>query len=119
MRPSPSRDLALLAAVPVATPACPAPPQLRRALDARFDAQIDLSVLRAWRVPGVGIAVVHKGKVILAKGYGCEDVAAKAPVTATTKFAIGSVTKSFVVTGLATRVKQGARLGHAGTRVPP
>ena len=108
MRPVRHAILALLAAVPVATPALaqrrPAAPP---ALDARFDAQID-SVLKAWRVPGVGIAVVHKGKVILAKGYGYKDVAAKAPVTATTKFAIGSVTKSFVVTGLATQVKQGA-----------
>lgn len=75
-------------------------------LDAAFDAQID-SVLKAWRVPGVGIAVVHKGKVILAKGYGFKDVATKAPVTAKTKFAIGSVTKSFAVTGLAAQVHEG------------
>ena len=102
--------LAVLATLSATTPTTtlaqrrPAAPP---GLDARFDAQID-SVLKAWKVPGVGIAVVHKGKVILAKGYGYKDAAARAPVTAQTKFAIGSVTKSFVVTGLATQVKQGA-----------
>ncbi|MEO8449477.1 MAG: serine hydrolase [Gemmatimonadota bacterium] len=76
------------------------------ALDQRFDAQID-SVLAAWKVPGVAIAVVKNGQVVLLKGYGYKDVATKTPVTPQTKFAIGSVTKSFTVTGLAAQVKQG------------
>jgi CubicO group peptidase (beta-lactamase class C family) len=74
--------------------------------DKGFDAQID-SVLKAWKVPGVAIGIVKGDKVILAKGYGYKDAEAKAPVSTQTKFAIGSVTKSFAVTSMAVLVKQG------------
>lgn len=94
----------LLLAAPLAAQRRPAPSA--PALDARFDAQVD-SVLAAWKVPGLALAVVQKGKVIHLKGYGFKDVAARAAVTPKTKFAIGSVTKSFVVTGLATQAAQG------------
>ena len=104
---APRRLLILLL---VATGTVPVQAQRRAtttaALDARFDAQID-SVLNAWRVPGAAIAVVKNGQVLLLKGYGYKDLASKAPVTPQTKFAIGSVSKSFTVTGLAAQVKQG------------
>ncbi len=90
---------ALLLAQRTATPRAPV-------LDKSFDALMD-STLALWKVPGVAVAVVKGDKVILAKGYGYKDLDAKAPVTPATKFAIGSVTKSFTVTGLATQVKQG------------
>ncbi len=78
----------------------------RPALDKAFDALID-STLRLWKVPGIALAVVRGSQVILAKGYGYKDLEAKAPVTTKTKFAIGSVSKSFTVTGLAAQAKQG------------
>lgn len=52
-------------------------------------------VLSDWKVPGVGIAIVKNGKVVLTKGYGFRDVEAKLPVTENTLFAIGSCTKAF------------------------
>ena len=35
--------------------------------------------LAEWKVPGVGIAVVKGGKVVLAEGYGLRDVLEQAP----------------------------------------
>ena len=51
--------------------------------------------LQDWKVPGVGIAIVKNGKIILTKGYGYRDVEGKLPVTDNTLFAIGSCTKAF------------------------
>ncbi len=46
-------------------------------------------------IPGVAMAVVHNGKIVLLKGFGYRDLAGKKPVTPDTKFAIGSATKAF------------------------
>ncbi|MCC6318302.1 MAG: beta-lactamase family protein [Gemmatimonadaceae bacterium] len=51
-------------------------------------------------IPGVAIAVVKSGKVVVAKGYGMADVEAGVPVTPTTVFKIGSVSKQFIATGI-------------------
>jgi CubicO group peptidase (beta-lactamase class C family) len=51
--------------------------------------------MTAWKVPGLAIAVVKNGKVVLAKGYGVREIGQPAPVTANTLFAIGSATKAF------------------------
>jgi CubicO group peptidase (beta-lactamase class C family) len=77
-----------------------------RTLDASFDATID-SVMKVWKVPGIGLAVVRGNQVILARGYGFRDREQKVPVTPRTKFAIGSVSKSFTVTGLAIQAGAG------------
>jgi CubicO group peptidase (beta-lactamase class C family) len=55
-------------------------------------------VMEEWKIPGLAIAVVKDGEVILSKGYGYRDVDEQRPVTARTLFAIGSITKSFTVT---------------------
>ncbi len=57
-------------------------------------------VLKEWHVPGLALAVVKDGKVLLVKGYGQRDVEKKLPVTSKTLFAIGSISKSFTVVGL-------------------
>src|SRR5262245_25254688 len=68
----------------------------------------DVEKLRqAWKVPGVAIAIVQDGRVVLARGYGLRDVNAGLPVTADTRFGIGSTTKSFTVALLAMLVSQG------------
>jgi len=71
-------------------------------LDEFINKQLDV-----WKVPGLAVAVVQDGKVILSKGYGWRDVKNKKPVTSKTLFAIGSSTKSFTVTSLASLVRQG------------
>jgi CubicO group peptidase (beta-lactamase class C family) len=57
-------------------------------------------VMKEWKVPGMAVAVVEDGQVILSKGYGYRDLENKQPVTSKTLFAIGSVTKSMTVTVL-------------------
>src|SRR5258708_24711708 len=46
-------------------------------------------------VPGVAVAVVHGGRVVLSRGFGQRDLAKGLPVTDQTLFAIGSSTKAF------------------------
>jgi len=65
------------------------------------------SVMKEWKVPGLAIAVIQDGKVILSKGYGYRDAERSLPVTPRTLFAIGSISKSFTVTVLSTLVDQG------------
>lgn len=60
-----------------------------------------------WKVPGLAVAVVKDGQVVLLEGYGVRDVASQAPVTADTLFAIGSATKAFTATSLALLVDDG------------
>lgn len=88
--------------------ACTAPaavaqvPGWDRGLDEELDA-----IRRDWKIPGMAVAVVAKGRVIHAKGYGLRDVQAQLPVTTDTKFAIASISKSFTVTTLAALVQDG------------
>jgi CubicO group peptidase (beta-lactamase class C family) len=64
-------------------------------------------ILKDWKVPGVGVAVVQNGEVILLKGYGYRDVEKTLPVTPQTLFPIGSITKSFTVSTLGMEMDEG------------
>ena len=63
--------------------------------------------MAAWNVPGVGIAVVQDGEVILAEGYGLRDREKNLPVTSDTIFAIGSSSKGFAAASVAAMVDDG------------
>jgi CubicO group peptidase (beta-lactamase class C family) len=63
--------------------------------------RLDVDAMADWKVPGAAIAVVHDGKVALAKAYGQRNVVANLSVTPATQFLIGSITKSFTATGVA------------------
>jgi CubicO group peptidase (beta-lactamase class C family) len=52
------------------------------------------------RIPGISVAIVNNGQVALTQGYGRSKVATGAPVTADTRFDIGSVTKTFTALGV-------------------
>ena len=71
-----------------------------------FDAYV-AQTMRDFKVPGVAIAVVHNGNVLVAKGYGLRDVENRLPITTKTLFPIASITKSFTVTTLGMMVDQG------------
>jgi CubicO group peptidase (beta-lactamase class C family) len=58
-------------------------------------------------VPGLALAVVADGEVVLERGYGLRDLERKAAVTPQTLFAIGSTTKAFTAFVLATLVEEG------------
>ena len=76
-----------------------------QALDG-FDAFVE-SALKDWKVPGVAVAIVKDGGVVLSKGYGLRDVKRHLPVTPETLFAIGSATKAFTVMSLGVLVDDG------------
>lgn len=60
-----------------------------------------------YQVPGLAMAVVVDGQVILAKGYGYRDMEKKLPVSADTLFLVGSPTKAFTSFVAGTLVDQG------------
>jgi CubicO group peptidase (beta-lactamase class C family) len=47
------------------------------------------------RIPGMSVAVVHEGRLVLSKGYGKASVEFDVPATATTVYPISSVSKIF------------------------
>lgn len=83
------RTLAVLVAVLAATAAGAAD-----AGDLGLADWID-DAMQAWEVPGLAVAVVVDGEVVLAQGYGVRSIDDGAPVDADTIFAIGSSTKAF------------------------
>ncbi|HVK70744.1 MAG TPA: serine hydrolase [Polyangium sp.] len=57
----------------------------------------------ALKIPGLAVAIVQNGKVVLEKGYGVKELGKKAPVTPDTMFRIASMTKpltSLMIAGL-------------------
>jgi len=64
-------------------------------------------VLEAFDVPGVGVAIVKDGKILLTKGYGIKRLGQPDPVDENTIFSIASNSKAFAATSLALLVEQG------------
>ena len=64
-------------------------------------------MLRAARIPGLGIAVTAGDKLIVAKGYGFRDIHAKLPLTADTVYPIASTAKAMNATLLGILVDEG------------
>jgi CubicO group peptidase (beta-lactamase class C family) len=60
-----------------------------------------------WKVPGLSMAIVKDGNVILSRGYGWRDVERNLPMTENTVQPVASTTKSFTVASLATLVRDG------------
>ena len=65
------------------------------------------SVMREFQVPGIGLAIVKDGRVLLARGYGVRALGAPTPVDARTQFGIASNTKIFTATALGLLVEEG------------
>ncbi len=63
--------------------------------------------LKLHAVPGLGVAIIKDGKVVLAKGYGVREVGKPEAVTENSVFAIGSVSKSFTAAAAAMFVDEG------------
>lgn len=90
------------ASVQAATPSLP---------DGLTEQQIDDVVSKAQKafdVPGIAVGVIHDGKIVFAKGYGRRgDNEKSEKVDPNTLFAIGSNSKEFTATALATLVDEG------------
>lgn len=57
-----------------------------------FDALVT-TVMQEWNVPGLAVAAIRNGEVVLSKGFGFRDVEKRLPVTPQTLMAIGSKRK--------------------------
>jgi len=71
---------------------------------------IDLIVSRAMKtfeVPGLSLAIVKDGKVLLAKGYGVRNLKENIPVDSKTLFSIASNSKLFTAVSLGILVDEG------------
>lgn len=91
----------------------PAPLRLSWLLqrDARpVDGAVDALVRRtmdAARIPGVALAVIRRGEVLVARGYGIAELENRTPVTDETMFLSGSLGKQFTAAGILSLVEEG------------
>jgi CubicO group peptidase (beta-lactamase class C family) len=63
--------------------------------------------IKTFEVPGMAVAIVKDGKVVLLKGYGVRKLGESTPVDENSLFGIGSNTKAFTAAALATLVDEG------------
>jgi CubicO group peptidase (beta-lactamase class C family) len=84
---------------PAASQKAPAPP-------ADLDSYV-ARVMKEFQVPGLSVAIVKDGKVVVAKGYGVRELGKPAKVDGHTRFGIASNTKIFTATALALLVEEG------------
>ncbi len=77
------------------------PPELE-GIDAFVEAGME-----SWGIPGLGLAVVHGGEVVLARGYGVLERGEDRTVTPETLFGIASVSKAFTAAAVGILVDEG------------
>lgn len=65
------------------------------------------TVMQAFEVPGIALAIVKDGQVVLTKGYGVRKLGDPTPVDPYTRFGIASNTKAFTATALGLLVEAG------------
>jgi CubicO group peptidase (beta-lactamase class C family) len=71
-----------------------------------LDAYVAAS-MKTFEVPGMAVAIVKDGKIVVAKGYGVRKLGDPTPVDEFTLFGIGSNTKAFTTAALATLIDEG------------
>ncbi|MGH2645455.1 MAG: serine hydrolase domain-containing protein, partial [Chitinophagaceae bacterium] len=64
-------------------------------------------VMKTFHVPGVSLAIVKDGKILLTKGYGVKEMGKDAPVDSHTLFCIASNSKAFTATALGILAEEG------------
>ncbi len=70
-----------------------------------FDAYVQ-HVMAQWQVPGLAVAIVKDGRVVMARGYGVRELGKPGAVDGNTLFDIGSNTKAFTAAALGTLVAE-------------
>ena len=64
-------------------------------------------VRQQWKIPGMSLAVIHGDSTVLVQGFGVKEKGGNDPVTPSTLFHIGSMTKAFTATVIASLVDEG------------
>ncbi|MBC2845120.1 serine hydrolase domain-containing protein [Winogradskyella flava] len=75
---------------------------LRNAVDEKVS-----SFIKQKKVPGMAIAMFDEGRISLKKGYGFSNLKVREPITSTTGFNIGSISKLFTAFGVMKLVEDG------------
>ena len=81
-----------------------------RAADRRATEPLDAIVneeMQSQRIPGMAVAVIRKGEIVTAQGYGLANVEHNVPVTDRTIFQSGSLGKQFTATAVMLQVQDG------------
>src|SRR5581483_8250229 len=105
--------IVLVSSLLVVTPQAQTPASTHAAhtsASATTTADIDTSVarvLKEFQVPGISLAIVKDGTVVIAKGYGVRKLGDPTPVDGKTNFGIASNTKCFTATALGMLVDEG------------
>lgn len=76
----------------------------------QFKKELDKKIpqlLKDFSVPGTAIAIIDNGAIVLQKGYGLADVEKGIPVSGTTGFNIGSISKTVAAWGVMKLVEEG------------
>ncbi|MEO7066360.1 MAG: serine hydrolase [Rhodanobacter sp.] len=89
-----------------ATPATSPTPVVLPAQLQDFQAYVD-SARKTFDVPGIAVAIVKDGKVVMEQGFGVREMGKPALVDANTLFAIASNTKAFTAAALEQLSEQG------------
>lgn len=71
-----------------------------------FD-RVVLDAMERGRIPGASLAIAHRGRLVLARGYGVADVETGARVEPETLFMLASVSKSLTAATILKQVEQG------------
>ncbi|HEX5313902.1 MAG TPA: serine hydrolase, partial [Gammaproteobacteria bacterium] len=74
-----------------------------------LDAYVQTTMVQ-WKVPGIAVAVVKDGQVVLARGYGRRELGKPGKVDAATLFGIASNSKAFTAAALGT-LESAGKLG--------
>lgn len=91
---------------PKTPPQAPVAPVAAAPALAELDAYAN-AALTAWSAPGMAVAVVKDGKLVVARGFGRRERGGQQPVDSHTRFAIASLTKGFTAAAAAMLVGEG------------
>ncbi len=101
--------IAIVVAAPLAAQSRPIPrpaPAPRADIPPRLDAWVERSI-RTFETPGIAIAIVKDGRVILTKGWGTRQLGGSARVSERTIFQVASNTKAMTAAAIAMLVDSG------------
>ncbi|WP_269585790.1 serine hydrolase [Roseibium sp. Sym1] len=91
---------------PAQTPGVEVPPGQIDAAIAELD-RISTGILERSGIPGLAVAVVHKGETVFAKGFGVRRIDLNDPITPDTVFQLASLSKPVGATVVARQVGEG------------
>ncbi|MBB6249758.1 serine hydrolase domain-containing protein [Nitrospirillum iridis] len=98
--------LTALPAVAMAQPKAVAASAAADPLAAQVDAFLQAQ-MRAGGIPGMQVAVIQHGRLVLSRSYGIANLQTPVPVTAETIFAVNSITKAFTGVAAMRQVQEG------------